>query len=154
MKESLALFSFGTLMDTDLLPLVCEQAMDTLALETAVVPERSRRWVLDDHYPVLVAEEGRTTEGLIIRGLEPEALNRIVFFEGEEFNLEPLSVQKANGDWEQVQYFADTNLKEISTWEWTLTEWQRTTKADTLNRVVRYMQCYGKMSIAEADAYW
>lgn len=154
MKESLALFSFGTLMDADLLPLVCEQAMDTLALETAVVPERSRRWVLDDHYPVLVAEEGRTTEGLIIRGLETEALNRIVFFEGEEFNLEPLSVQKPNGDWEQVQYFADTNLKEISTWEWTLTEWQRTTKADTLNRIVRYMQCYGKMSIAEADAYW
>ncbi|MFT5896468.1 MAG: hypothetical protein ACI8VW_003351 [bacterium] len=154
MKKTLALFSFGTLMDTDLLPLVCEQAMGTLVLETAVVPDRSRRWVLDDHYPVLVKEQGRTTEGLIIRGLKEVALNRIIFFEGEEFNLEPLSVQKANGDWEQVQYFADTNLKEISTWEWTLSEWQQTTKADTLNRIIRYMQCYGKMSIAEADAYW
>jgi hypothetical protein len=128
--------------------------MGTLVLETAVVPDRSRRWVLDDHYPVLVKEQGRTTEGLIIRGLKEVALNRIIFFEGEEFNLEPLSVQKANGDWEQVQYFADTNLKEISTWEWTLSEWQQTTKADTLNRIIRYMQCYGKMSIAEADAYW
>jgi hypothetical protein len=153
-KESLALFSFGTLMDTDLLPLVCEQAMDTLVLEPAVVPGRSRRWVLDDHYPVLVAEDGRTTEGLIIRGLGEEALNRIVFFEGEEFNLEPLLVQKANGEWERVQYFADTNLKEISASEWTLSEWQRTTKADTLHRIVGYMQCYGNMSIAEADAYW
>ena len=141
-------------MDTELLPLVCKQAMDTLVLEPASVPERSRRWVLDDHYPVLVEESGRTTDGLIIRGLEEEALKRIVFFEGEEFNLEPLSVVKPDGQWEQVQYFADTNLKEISTSEWSLTEWQRTTKADTLNRVVRYMECYGKMSIAEADAYW
>lgn len=154
MNESLALFSFGTLMDTDLLPLVCKQDMKTLALEAAVVPGRSRRWVLDDHYPVLVAEQGRTTDGLIIRGLEEEALARIIFFEGEEFNLEPLSVQKENGDWEQVQYFADTNKKEISTSEWSLAEWQRTTKDDTLARVVRYMQCYGKMSLAEADAYW
>ncbi|MFT4728285.1 MAG: hypothetical protein ACI9UN_002792 [Granulosicoccus sp.] len=154
MKESLALFSFGTLMDTDLLPLVCEQAMDTLVLESAVVPERSRRWVLDDHYPVLVVEEGRTTQGLIIRGLEEEAFSRIVFFEGEEFNLEPLSVQKANGEWERVQYFADTNRKQISASEWTLSEWQRTTKADTLSRIVGYMQCYGKMTLAEADAFW
>lgn len=154
MKDPLALFSFGTLMDTDLLPLVCEQAMDTLVLEAAAVPDRSRRWVLDDHYPVLVVDEGCVTEGLIIRGLDTEALNRIVFFEGEEFNLAPLSVQKADGEWERVQYFADTNLKAISASEWTLPEWQRTTKQDTLNRVVRYMQCYGRMSIAEADAYW
>ena len=154
MIEPLALFTFGTLMDADLLTLVCQQDMDSLVIEAAVVPGRSRRWVLDDHYPVLVDELGRSTDGLIIRGLEQEALNRIVFFEGEEFNLEPLSVQKANGDREQVQYFADTNLKEISTSEWVLSEWQRTTKEDTLNRVVRYMQCYGKMSIAEADAYW
>ena len=141
-------------MDTELLSLVCKQAMETLILEPAEVPDRSRRWVLDDHYPVLVEESGRTTDGLIIRGLEEEALKRIVFFEGEEFNLEPLSVVKPDGQWEQVQYFADTNLKEISTSEWSLAEWQRTTKADTLNRVVRYMECYGKMSIAEADAYW
>lgn len=154
MKEALALFSFGTLMDTDLLPLVCKQAMDTLVLEAAVVPNRSRRWVLDDHYPVLVEEQGRSTDGLIIRGLEEEALQRIVFFEGEEFNLEPMQVLKNNGEWEEVNYFADTNLKQISSSEWSLSEWQRTTKADTLNRVVRYMQCYGKMSLAEADAYW
>lgn len=152
--KTIALFSFGTLMDADLLPLVCGQALDTLSLESAIVPGRSRRWVLDDHYPVLVEQKNCTTQGLIIRGLEQEAFNRIVFFEGDEFNLEPLSVQKKGGDWEWVQYFADTNLKKISTSEWTLSEWQRTTKVDTLERVVRYMQCYGKMSIAEADAYW
>lgn len=154
MKKALALFSFGTLMDTDLLPLVCKQAMDTLVLESAVVPNRSRRWVVDDHYPVLVEEQGRSTEGLIIRGLEEEALQRIVFFEGEEFNLEPMQVLKNNGEWEEVNYFADTNLKQVSDSEWLLSEWQRATKADTLTRVVRYMECYGKMTLAEADAYW
>ncbi len=154
MTKPLDLFSFGTLMDTDLLPLVCEQAVESLSLESAKVPDHSRRWVLDDAYPVLVPEKGRFTEGLIIRGLSDDALERIVFFEGEEFELKPIDVQHPSGVWERVQYFADTHRKAISETEWSLENWQHSTKADTLPRVVRYMKCFGKMSRAEADAYW
>lgn len=154
MTKPLDLFSFGTLMDTDLLSLVCEQAVDNLVLDAAVVPDHARRWVLDDAYPVLVPETGRVTEGLIIRGLSEYALERIIFFEGEEFELKPIDVQRPQGDWERVQYFADTHRKEISDTEWSLEGWRHSTKADTMPRVTRYMQCFGKMSRAEADAYW
>ena len=148
------LFSFGTLMDTELLPLVCQQDIQTLTLEPATVQNQARRWVIDDHYPVLVPELGSVTHGLIIRGLEPEALKRIVFIEGEEFEVQPLEVVRSDGQVENVQYFADTHRKTISDTEWSLEEWQRTTKADTLVRLARYMQCYGNMTPAEADAYW
>ena len=141
-------------MDTELLPLVSEQALDSLTLQQATVPDHRRRWVLDDHYPVLVPAHGETTRGLVIRGLTEEALNRIIFFEGEEFSLSPIDVQLDNGSWEAVSYFADNHRKEISDSDWSLEEWQRTTKADTMPRVARYMKCYGKMSRAEADAYW
>ncbi len=141
-------------MDTDLLPLVCEQAVDTLILEPAFVSDHSRRWVIDDHYPVLVPEAGRDTHGLIIRGLSAVALERIIFFEGEEFELQPLDVQLSDGRTEHVQFFSDTHRKEISDSEWSLEDWQQSTKADTLERVARYMQCFGKMTRAEADAYW
>lgn len=148
------LFSFGTLMDTELLTTVCGQHLDTLELTPACVQDHVRRWVTDDHYPVLVPQLGSATTGLVIGGLTQEALNRIVFFEGEEFELSPLAVQRADGTMLSVQYFADTNRKVISDSEWTLEQWQRSTKPDTMVRVARYMQCYGKMSAEEADAYW
>jgi len=149
-----SLFTFGTLMDTELLELVSEQAVDTLQLEPARVVGHARRWVIDDHYPVLVPAQGHDTQGLIIRGLSDAALDRIVFFEGEEFSLKSLDVLLESGEPEQVEYFADNHRKSISESEWTLEEWQRTTKHDTMPRVRVYMQCYGKMTAAEADAYW
>ena len=154
MTVPLPLFTFGTLMDTELLQLVCEQSIDTLTLTPAWVQDHARRWVLDDHYPVLVPTPGQRTEGLILQGLDACAMERIVFFEGEEFSLKTLVVTQADGSSQTVQFFADNQRKPVSEMEWQLDDWQRSTKQDTLPRVERYMRCFGKMSIAEADAYW
>lgn len=154
MTQDLALFSFGTLMDAELLELVCQQSMETLVLEPAKVIDHARRWVIDDHYPVLLPEKGRDTQGLIIRGLNDESLERIVFFEGEEFTVQLIDVLRENDQSETVKHFADNHRKVISDSDWSMEQWQRTTKPDTMPRVHRYMQCYGRMSAAEADAYW
>lgn len=141
-------------MDVELFTLVCGQDMATIVREPAVVKDHLPYWVVDDHYPVLVPKAGSNTDGLIIRGLLPESLDRIVFFEGGEFSVQHIDVVNAIGDIENVQYFADTDIKQVSDYVWHLDQWQRTTKPDTMPRVVRYMQCYGKMSIDEADAFW
>lgn len=141
-------------MDSDVLQLVSGQSLDTMLREPAEVAGHARRWVLDDHYPVLVADAACRTSGLIIRGLELEAMQRIEFFEGEEFSLEMMQVERPGGQTEQVSYFSSTLRQPISDQEWLLEQWQRTTKQHTMPRVERYMQCYGRMSIAEADAYW
>ena len=148
------LFSFGTLMDAELLELVCGHSLDTLVREPAVVKDHTPLWVIGDDYPVLVARTGLRTQGLIIRGLSPQALDRIIFFEGGEFNVQHLDVVNTHDVIERVPYFASTDVMNVSENIWQLDQWQRTTKADTMSRVVRYMQCYGKMSIDEADAYW
>lgn len=148
------LFSFGTLMDTDLLELVCEQALSELQLEPATLNDFKPCWVENDHFPVLVSERGAVTNGVIIRGLSELAQQRIIFFEGGEFAVNTLMVVNSAGLAETVNYFADTQRLLISERVWLLNDWQQLTKADTLPRVQRYMQCFGKMSIDEADAYW
>lgn len=154
MSSPLALFAFGTLMDPDVLRIVSQQEPALVVRESATVADHVRRWVLDDHYPVLVPCPGRQTAGLIIRGLQEEAMRRIRFFEGDEFSLLTLAVKNARGHSENVCYFADNQRQPISEDEWLLEEWQRSTKSETLPRVERYMGCYGKMTTAEADAYW
>lgn len=148
------LFSFGTLMDAELLALVCGQDMNTIVREPAVVMDHVPLWVIDDHYPILMPKAGLQTEGLIIRGLLPDSLDRIIFFEGGEFSVQTIDVVNSNGDIESVQFFADTDRKKVSDHVWHLDQWQSTTKPDTMPRVERYMQCYGKMSVDEADAFW
>ena len=148
------LFSFGTLMDADLLQLVCGHDTSSIVREPAVVSDYVPLWVRDDHYPVLVARPGANTSGIILRNLSPQALDRIVFFEGGEFTVQQIDVTSASGIVERVPYFADNVHQGVSDVVWRLEHWQQTTKPDTLPRVERYMQCYGKMSVDEADAYW
>ncbi len=148
------LFSFGTLMDAELLELVCGQRLSSLVREPALINGHVPLWVKDDHYPVLVPRQGANTDGLILRNLYPESLDRIVFFEGGEFSVERIDVINSRGMQESVQFFANNDHEQISDFVWSLEHWQQTTKADTMPRVERYMQCYGKMSVDEADAYW
>lgn len=148
------LFSFGTLMDAELLQLVCGHDISAIVVEPAVVHDHVPLWVQDDHYPVLVPHAGVNTSGLILRKLPSEALDRIVFFEGGEFTVQHIDVTNASGVVERVPFFADNDHKEVSDVVWRLEHWQKTTKAQTMPRVERYMQCYGKMSVDEADAYW
>lgn len=147
-------------MDAELLELVCGHSLDNIVREPAHVVDQVALWVKDDHYPVLVPRQGAITEGLIIRGLSDESMNRIIFFEGGEFSVQHIDVvkgsrtQENSSTRENVMFFADNELKAVSDMPWCLTQWQRTTKQDTLPRVSRYMQCYGLMNVDEADAYW
>lgn len=141
-------------MDAELLSLVCGQHADSFVREPAMVHDHQAFWVSDDHYPVLVPLQGVTTQGIILRDLPSEAIERIVFFEGGEFSIQSIEVVCENGISETVNFFADNHLKSISDTVWHLEDWQRAIKSDTLPRVVRYMECFGKMDVHEADAYW
>ena len=160
------LFAFGTLMDEEVLAIVCDRPIATFATEPARVSGRARRAVTDDHYPVLVEAPGASVEGLLIHGLDAAALERIAFFEGEEFTLEPIRVTRAaegatrssgraSGPLElDAVHFAHTDRKPVGESGWELADWQANTKPDTLPRVRRYMAHFGVLSVAEADAHW
>ena len=149
------LFAFGTLMDPDVLALVCDVEPGRFRTEPARAEDSARRWVVDDHYPVRVAAAGESLPGLLVHGLDDESLARIEFFEGEEFVLAPLLVRRASdGAPIEARHFAHTGRKAVAEAPWELADWQASTKADTLPRVRRYMACFGRMSVVEADAHW
>lgn len=153
MIDSRPLFTFGTLMDADVLSIVIDAPIEPFVRLSATVRGLGRRWVVDDHYPVLVADSSGTTDGLLIHGLDERALERILFFEGEEFELGPLVVEVDDKPVD-ARYFAHREKKPVSELDWTLEQWQLHTKPDTLHRVRRYMAHYGRLTRAEADEYW
>ena len=151
---SITLFAFGTLMDEDVLAIVGDRPVGTFATEAACVPDRVRRAVRDDHYPVLVTAPGGRVDGLLIHDVDAIALERIAFFEGEEFALEPIRVTGERSGELEAMHFAHTDRKPIDEVAWTLEGWQVNTKPDTLRRIHRYMSHFGVLSVAEADAHW
>jgi len=154
-EDRLPLFAFGTLMDPDVLALVCDVAPGSFPTESARAVDSTRRWVVDDHYPVLVAAPGEALDGVLVHDLDESALARIRFFEGEEFELAPITVRRdADGESVRAWHFAHAARKAVADMAWELADWQSSTKADMLPRVRRYMACFGRMSVAEADAYW
>ena len=117
----------------------------------------------DDHYPVLVDAANASVDGLLIHGLDATAIERIAFFEGEEFTLEPIRVTRltdgsvSSGDEAgalDAVHFAHTDRKPVDESGWELVDWQMKTKPDTLERIRRYMSHFGMLSVAEADAHW
>lgn len=149
-----ALFSFGTLMDIDVLLRVTKLPGEAIGLRRAMLPNHRQRQVLGESFPVVQPLAGAMTEGVLIDGLTPQAIARIRFFEGDEYRLDEIAVQLPDGTTEPARYFADTERYRVADHAWDLQTWQRTEKALFLQRIDQYMPLYGTMSATEADAYW
>jgi gamma-glutamylcyclotransferase (GGCT)/AIG2-like uncharacterized protein YtfP len=159
---STPLFVYGTLMDPDVLNTVCIGAAAEITTQPAIVKGFKRRLVVNQSFPVLVSAADESVLGLLIHGLSKENVHRAQFFEGEQYELAAMTVEAlpdshatgyATGPC-NAQYFASTGHYQVQADDWHLPTWQQQHKRDFLPRLHRYMQCYGHMSMAEADAHW
>lgn len=152
--DSAPMFFFGTLMDQDVLELVTGQAPSGLEITPAVAIDVVKRVVVNETYPVLVAQtEGRAV-GVVVSGLTAGSLERILFFEGEEYGLHGITVETGDARRVASRYFADNEIDEHTDQAWDLDRWRREEKAEFLTQTRRYMQHFGAMSTIEADAFW
>lgn len=153
--SELPLFVFGTLMDPDVFDLVTGRRLASYVTRPARLDAMARRRAAGEHYPVLVPDPSASVDGFVVEGLAGEALSRARFFEGEEFELERGRVRLIAGDVViEARFFADRTNDEHTDQPWRLVDWQRDAKAALMPRIRRYMSCYAKMDVAEADAYW
>ncbi len=156
------LFVFGTLMDPDVLATVCIGSASEVSTQPALIQGFTRRLVVNESFPVLVPAANESVLGLLIHGLGDEDLQRAQFFEGEEYELTSISVEALPDSHAtafaigacDAYYFASTGHYQVEAEHWHLPAWQQQHKRDFLPRLHRYMQCYGHMSMAEADAHW
>ena len=149
----LPLFSFGTLMDDGVLELVSGQSRSDLHVEPVVLVDHVQREVIGESFPVLLPQPGGRAPGTLIFGLNQTAMQRILFFEGEEYALDALEVE-LDGRPVAACHFRDANTYRTGDRTWDLGTWQQSSRAEFLPRARRYMALYGTMSKREADAHW
>ena len=149
-----SLFVFGSLMDRDVLGLVSGIDADNLLLTPATVYGQQQREVVEACYPVLVPDETASCSGLLISQLTALALQRIMFFEGEEYFLAPLAVSAHGGSVVNAWYFCDAGVYSVRPTAWDFAAWQNTHKTSFMQASTAYMALFGTMTAAEADVHW
>ena len=140
-------------MDPEILALVSGMPLSELDIRPATVIDHVQREVIGEVFPVLVPAPGQHADGFLIYGLSAQALDRILFFEGEEYRLEPLTVRLSDG-LHAARYFRDTAVYQISEHSWDFDGWRIKERDEFIRRTNDYMALYNTMSAADADAHW
>ncbi len=151
--NTLPLFSYGSLMDADILRLVIGDEIESTSMRPAQLAGYRCVQLPNESFPVLQAEAGKIVQGQLIENLSALATDRIRFFEGDEYELEHCQVQTDAGA-RQALYCADVTSPGELNVPWLLADWQREHKVLFSKRVENYMKLFGTMSATEADAYW
>lgn len=148
------LFFFGTLLDPDLFALVVGRPIDAVTVKPGVLHGFRRRKVKGEHYPILAPHPGGRVDGLLIDGLTEAEIDRIRFFEGEDYALRPLPVTDAEGRPAGALACVSTGTLEEAGEAWHLEAWAATEKARAFVQSEELMALYGTMTVGEMDARW
>ena len=151
---TLPLFCFGSLMDRDVLRCVVGDNESLVQMRPAFIAGYFKARLPHETYPMLVPEAEREAPGQLLYGLNKEDLDRIVFFEGEEYELSPCKVRVADNEWVDALFFDEGIMPPPETAEWDFEEWKSKYKPFMLRQTDYYMSFYGKLSAPEADVYW
>lgn len=151
--NQLPLFTFGTLMDAEVLEHVSGVSPSTLTIIPAQVIDHVQREVIGEGFPILLPAIGQVASGRLIFGLSETAMKRILFFEGDEYETAPLTV-KADKTSHEALYFKDTGIYETSGKSWVFDQWLASDHSRFLEQSRDYMLLFGHMTAAEADRHW
>ncbi|SPJ28748.1 NUDIX domain-containing protein [Falsiruegeria mediterranea] len=118
------LFFYGTLRYVPLLELVLGRTADHINLTQAELHGYGAYSVRDQIFPMVDKGEGRVTHGLLVQGLTPGDIERVIYYEGGfDYDLQTLPLRTANGDDVMAEVFIPApGLWEPST-PWSLNDW-------------------------------
>ncbi|MGI9317054.1 MAG: gamma-glutamylcyclotransferase family protein [bacterium] len=151
----LPLFCFGSLMDRDVLACVLgENPAARIVTEPGVFAGYRKVRLPHETYPILVPDADSSAEGILIDGLNKHELNRIVFFEGDEYELSPCSIHLPDGSGVDALFFDEGVMPPPRSEEWDLALWLQHHKGFMLRQSSHYMSYYGLLSASEADSHW
>ena len=140
---TLPLFVYGSMRDEEVRTLVLGRMPGVAA---ALVPGES--------YPYLVSLEGARAAGELIYGLDERCLDRILFFEGDEYAFVECEVERAGGDRVAAMHFGGVAIPESPVVTWSFEQWQMSQKARFVSMTRRYMALWGRATRAQAEVAW
>lgn len=144
------LFFYGTLRYVPLLELVLGRSSDQINLTEAELRGYGAYAVRDQIFPMVEKGEGRVTRGLLVQGLTPEDIDRLIYYEGGfDYDLLTLPLHTASGDTVQAEVFvSEPGLWEPST-AWSLEDWATQWGELTLLAAEEVMSHYGKIPASD-----
>jgi len=99
-------FFYGTLRSIPILETVIGHQSNYLQFTPAFAPKSELRLVLNETFPVIVFHDSYAgVHGTLVKGLNGEDINRILFFEDVEFTPQQLNLE-VKGEIEQASYFS------------------------------------------------
>lgn len=117
------IFLYGTLRHVPLLETVLDRSAARLDLSPAQLPDHAVRSVKGADYPMIVEAPGERAEGLLVSGLDDEALERLDHYEGTYgYRLHDISVEAGDEAVPAAAYFSETaTLSPVG--DWALDKW-------------------------------
>lgn len=114
-------FFYGTLCHAGLVQIVLGREVQ---VEPALLPEHAVYWAKDHAFPLIMAEAGAKAAGVLLRGLSPEDVARLDFYEGGfGYQTRETLVHSASGPFRAQVYFPDPG-QWVAGSAWSLTEWE------------------------------
>ena len=151
---NLPLFVYGSMRDADVRALVLGSDRPEVRTEPAWMSGAAAARVPGESYPHLVPTEGARAPGEVLYGLGETGLDRIRFFEGDEYALVECEVERASGERIAAVHFGGVAIPRASVVAWSLEQWQASEKARFLSMAREYMAGWRRGTRAEAEALW
>lgn len=152
--DTKSLFVFGTMRDRDVLELVLGRALAPERYRAATIEGYRITLVPDERYPTLVKAPGQHAHGEVVHGLDGTDLDRVLFFESDEYALNPCRVLVEGHTEIEALFCDDLALDPRAVEPWSLEDWQAEHKKGFLEIARRFMSFYGRGSRDEAEALW
>ena len=143
------LFVYGTLRHLPLLTLILGRDLPAAQRRPARLPGHRAVWAEEQAFPLIVAAEGHSAEGLLLEGLSGDDLARLEFYEGGfGYHLRPVMAEVAGGEVPARVWFPDPGLwQEGAAWE--LADWQARWGAINCAAAAEVMGWFGLRGAAE-----
>ena len=140
-------------MDRDVLALVLGRPVSDDRFEPATLDGYRRLRVWKDSFPMLVEDPQGVVEGVVYETRNADEDARILFFEDFDYGLMPCRPRTAEGEVDALFCGVDTSV-EAADEVWTLNGWAERHKTGFLKLSQIYMDCFGRMTIEEAEPIW
>lgn len=146
-------FFFGSLMDRDLLALVVGRDISDLVFTPAAILGFERRRACDESFPIIVPHPGGRVDGFLVDGLTVADLDRIQFYESDDYALRAFAVETASGRVEAHVFLPTESLTDEGV-VWEFDAWLEVEKPMCLALAEELMSHYGILTPAQYDLLW
>lgn len=151
----LPLFVYGSMRDEEVRAVVLGRSAPAVRIEPASMPGVATALVPGESYPYLVSAEGKSAEGALIHGLDEMGLDRVLFFESDEYAFVECEVVRAGGERVAAVYLGGVSIPQtpvVATWSFE--QWQAREKTRFLAMTREFMALWGHGTRDEAEAVW